>query len=404
MLATGATVAQALPVALSPILTRIYSPSDFGVLALFVAVTTVAGSIATGRYEMAIMIADREEDAANLTCLCVALSAVSSVVLAIPLIIFSGPIAATMSSPDVGPWLLLAPLTVFFIGFFNALNYYNSRHKRFDSIARATASKSFLTVASQLALGAAGARPGGLVVGQALGALASNGVLLKNARYLAADFKPSRARMSTLAHRYRRFPILGMPGILANNLATQSTTFLLSSLFSIATVGYYSLVQRVLGLPSMIVGQAVSQVFFQAATEERQLTGVSIRSYRATTLKLVALGSPIFGVGYLASPSIFRMAFGAEWQIAGEYARILAPLFFVRFVTVGVSTVGSVFEKQGLALGWNLGLLVVNAGAVGLAFSLGWGVVGALWSLTVASGTHYVLLWFMYERVARGIL
>lgn len=36
-LITGTTIAQAIPIAISPILTRIYTPEDFGVFALFVS-------------------------------------------------------------------------------------------------------------------------------------------------------------------------------------------------------------------------------------------------------------------------------------------------------------------------------------------------------------------------------
>ena len=65
-LMTGTTIAQAIPIAISPILTRLYTPKDFGVLALFVAITSIFGSIANGRYELAIMLPKKDEDAINI--------------------------------------------------------------------------------------------------------------------------------------------------------------------------------------------------------------------------------------------------------------------------------------------------------------------------------------------------
>ena len=68
-LMTGTTIAQAIPIAISPILTRIYTPEDFGILALFVAISTIFGSIANGRYELAIMLPKKDEDAINIFAL-----------------------------------------------------------------------------------------------------------------------------------------------------------------------------------------------------------------------------------------------------------------------------------------------------------------------------------------------
>lgn len=68
-LMTGTTIAQAIPIANTPILTRLYTLADFGLLALFVAVTSILGSIANGRYEMAIMLPKKDEDAINIAAL-----------------------------------------------------------------------------------------------------------------------------------------------------------------------------------------------------------------------------------------------------------------------------------------------------------------------------------------------
>ena len=73
-LMTGTTIAQAIPVAITPILTRLYTPEDFGLLAVFVAFSTILGSISSGRYELAIMLPENDEDAINIAALCFLLS------------------------------------------------------------------------------------------------------------------------------------------------------------------------------------------------------------------------------------------------------------------------------------------------------------------------------------------
>ena len=64
-LMTGTTLAQAIPIIISPILTRIYTPEDFGLLALFLSITNIIGSVANGRYELAIMLPKKNDNAIN---------------------------------------------------------------------------------------------------------------------------------------------------------------------------------------------------------------------------------------------------------------------------------------------------------------------------------------------------
>ena len=54
---SGTMIAQAVPVLVSPVLTRLYSPAELGNLALFVSIINVAGTVIAGRYEMAILFA-----------------------------------------------------------------------------------------------------------------------------------------------------------------------------------------------------------------------------------------------------------------------------------------------------------------------------------------------------------
>src|SRR5690606_32343145 len=114
------------------------------------------------------------------------------------------------------------------------------------------------------------------VAGQVLSALFANAKLLRNTlRHANWRIAVRRERMLMLGARYRDFPKYSMPAILDNTLSQQLTNILVSVLFSVATLGYYSLVQRVLGVPSLLIGTAVSQVFFQAASSERRQYGSS---------------------------------------------------------------------------------------------------------------------------------
>ena len=55
---------------LAPVITRLYGPEAFGLLALFTSITASPGSIACMRYEMAIMLPKTDKEATNLLGLC----------------------------------------------------------------------------------------------------------------------------------------------------------------------------------------------------------------------------------------------------------------------------------------------------------------------------------------------
>jgi len=73
-LMTGTTIAQAIPIAISPVLIRIYTSEDFGVFALYMSIASILSVVATGRYEMAIMLPKKDSDAINVVVLSMIIS------------------------------------------------------------------------------------------------------------------------------------------------------------------------------------------------------------------------------------------------------------------------------------------------------------------------------------------
>ena len=92
-LMTGTTIAQAMPIAISPILTRLYSPEDFGVFGLYMAIASIASVFVSGRYELAIMLPKSDDDALNIVFLSLTLSSVISAVMLLLITLFDYKIA-----------------------------------------------------------------------------------------------------------------------------------------------------------------------------------------------------------------------------------------------------------------------------------------------------------------------
>ena len=358
-LMTGTTIAQAIPLAISPILTRIYTPHDFGLLALFISIAFIFGSIANAKYEQVIMLPKKDEDAINVLALGFIISSTLTLVLSFIVIFFNDYLTHTLNNQEIGVWLYFIPITVFFLALFNLLTYFNSRKKNYKDIARATIIKSLVMATVQLSIGFLKNGATGLITGQILSQMFANMQLLKNIiknRPLLSKIK--RVKIIALAKKYRDFPKFALPSNLANTLSQHLTTILISSFYSVATLGFYSLVQRVLGMPSALVGNAIGQVFFQEATEERQRTGTIIKTFNATVKKLIIIALPSFTLLFFIVESLFSFVFGEEWSVAGEYAKILIPYFFISFISSTLSSTYDIFGYLKLELWWQTSLFL----------------------------------------------
>ncbi len=402
---TGTSIAQALPVAISPILTRIYTPEDFGVFTMFIAISTIFGSIATARYELAIMLPEADEDALNIAALGVLIAAGLALVLLIIVTIFNNKITEALGNSGIGFWLYFVPVPVFFMGLFNVLQYFNNRIKCYKDIATATIYKALILATVTLAVGFIKTGAGGLISGQIFSTIFANMKLFKNtlSKYDVRKIITGQ-RMKALAIRYQDFPKYSMWAAMANTLSHNLTSILISSCYSVATLGFYSLGQRVLGMPTSLIGTSISQVFFQAATEEKQKTGKAINTFDSTVKKLVLIGVPCFTILFFVVEHLFAIVFGENWRIAGTYAKILMPLFAVQFVMSSVSIINSVFEKQKVSLSWQVILLILSLAIIVFANITNLSFSNFLMLFSFVICAHYLFLYLIMRAISRGKL
>lgn len=152
-LASGTTISQAIPVLVSPILTRLYKPEDFGILALFISITSIISVVSMGRYELAIMLPEKHEDAINVAALAFIINFLVSIVSFVIIIILHKPIIKILNADKLSFWIYFVPLTIFFIGMFNILNYTNNRLKLYKDISYANVYKALAGAIFQVGLG-----------------------------------------------------------------------------------------------------------------------------------------------------------------------------------------------------------------------------------------------------------
>ncbi|MCT7976494.1 lipopolysaccharide biosynthesis protein [Laspinema olomoucense] len=348
-LVSGTVFAQALSIIVSPLLTRFYSPENFGLSALFSSITTIVAVGSCLRYELSIMLPDNDEEAANLLGLSLGLVILTST-LSVPLIWFTKPlIVGWLSSEELGLYLGLVPLTVFFSGVFMALNYWNSRTKHFGRLSIARIVTSVTTVGTQLSGGYMGYRTGGVLIGAGVVGSALSSLVLGQQIWRDDGFKLrhsiSMGGMISGLKRHYRFPLYDLSASLFNNISWQLPAFLLSAFFSMTTVGYYALGFRIISLPMNLIGQSISQVFFQRASVAQHDCTLA-RTVENTFNYLVKFSLFPILMLTLIGGNLFLVFFGNQWYEAGVYVQILGVWSFFWFISSPLSTVFTILEKQ----------------------------------------------------------
>jgi lipopolysaccharide exporter len=324
-LMSGTAVAQAVTVLSAPLITRLYDPTAFGHYGLVLAIAAPVAIIASLRYELAIVLPARDDEAADLLALSLGLALIVPLLVAFGLVAFGDHVARAVGDDSIRPLLWWVPIIVALTGVFQSASYWYIRRERFNHLAVTTTGKAVATFGVQAAAGVGGGAAMGLVGGHVVGLAA--GVVALWVRIVCRDRSQimGQIRVSSIiaaARTHARFPAYSAPQALVNALSRNAPLLVLGSFFGPALVGHYLLAHRVLKMPITLLGNAFRQVFYPRAVAVARDRALGTLVSRVT----LALGIAVFVPGVVLSlwaPAAFAFAFGEAWEQAGVYAQAL---------------------------------------------------------------------------------
>ena len=384
-LLTGSVLAHALPLLLGPVLTRLYTPEEFGQFALLWAVATNLSVVGCARYEFALPLESSPSRAALLMALCARLLlavTLASVAVALVLVCWQGLALA---------WLL--PLAVFAGGCTQWLTLWATRAQRFGLLSLARLVQQGGGAMLQALLGLIHMGAAGLLLGPVLAGLCASGLLARPAPQGGWErlWHQPLARLKAMAARHRDFPIYNTPHAFVGALQDTLTLLLITAWAGDAAAGFWALSLRYLKAPATLLGGALSQALYplllqtHSASQARTLV-------RRSMLTLAALAIPLAALLLLWGPALFTTLFGDQWGDAGTLARGLSLYIALHFIASPLSVVTLAWRAQAWALRLALvGQLVFFAG---LGLGLYWGgLEGAAWGVS-ASMLGYFAYYF----------
>lgn len=370
VLAGGTAAGQAIIVLTSPMLTRLYGPADFGLLAVYTALLNILGVIASLRYQLAIPLPENDEEATQLVALSLIMVAAMSLLATLPVIFFAQPIADLLNTPTLSSYLWLLPVGLLLTGFYQVFNYWAIRVKAFTPIAQTKITQAIATVIIQLGGYLLGplALILGQISGQAAGTSSLGALTIKNRWTVFKAIR--RGDIRTAAGRYVRFPIYSTWGGLFNVASSQLPPILFAILFSPAAAGVYMIANRVLAMPMTLVGGAVANVFLSNAVAARR-NGNLGHLVADIHEKLTNIAMPPALTLLLAGPDLFDFVFGANWRQAGEFAQWMAPWIYLAFISSPLTALFDILEKQAHEMLFQGALLATRACAILVGAYLG---------------------------------
>ena len=352
-----------------PFLSRLFTPADFGLLALFLGIGDMVSRAGTLSLEEAALLPKKHKEAFALA----AIGGYSTVFFALMLLLFLLFDRFVITTAEFPASFFLLPVYVLFVGLTQLFSYLFARFRLYKDISFSIAGAGASNSALRLLSGFCGLSYAALIISSILAQLTGllvYAVQTVKKRMFRLLHLPSYNKTKKLLKQYRQFPVYVMTRNFLNSLSGNLPYFMLIGIFGNTEVGLYSMAYVVAFKPVNVFSSSVYQVLFEKFSSlknnEKPLTPVFLGYLKIVFL----LALPCFLVcGYFAQ-EIFGFLFGAEWRTSGRYFQIILPWIFMVLLSVPLSSIALVFSKQRFAFLIDIIYLLLRAGALGLGIAL----------------------------------
>lgn len=347
----GGAIGQIATVLFNPILTRLYTPESYGQWALLLSLALLATTISSLRYELAILLPDTHEEAANVLAWSILVSLILALGTLCSISLLHNFLVGSLGLHSLAGWLWWIPVLVVATGIYQSSISWCTRMKDFAYFSLALATLPLLTISVQIFAALNGWQDArGLFLGSLLGQIGATCVMVAIITYNYHSFilKSLSWRLTwQMMIRYKNYALYMTPYSLIGMIRNRMAVLILSSVGATIQVGYYAFSDRVVRLPGNFISDSVRPIFFQKAAKNK------LKTLEPAILESLLLinrwATPFFVLFVFEAFELFAMIFGEEWRNAGLYGIILAFPAFVLLHTNWLDRGLDVLGRQNLA-------------------------------------------------------
>lgn len=336
LLIYGTLIGQASLLAVSPILTRLYTPYDFGIFAVYLSALAIVGAVSTLRYEIAIPFPKSDGSAFTIMLLAIFCTLFVASMCFLLITLCSKLIEQSFEYQIYAGYEVVISFGIFLIGLNSIFYYWCLRSSAFNANAWSRFLQGFITAAFQLIfgfLGLIGAKS--LIVAYIIGLVASaipTAMVALRMRVLLIK-RVNIHRIAQNARRHRNLPIYSSSGALVNSLGLQLPVLLFSTIYGATTTGFFFLAQRFSNAPISLIAESIGKTFYVQAVEANR-NGSLVECVESKIENLLKISVVPLSIISIISPNIFYVFFGSGWTVAGEFTQAMIIWMISSFIFV----------------------------------------------------------------------
>ena len=337
-------IVQLISILTIPILTRIYSPEQFGFFALLISISSLLIIFSCFGYEKVLVICQNKLERQKMVNFCLRILLINVVLISLVLLFLLFLKKNLIFNYELNHIFFLIPVLVFAEKiktiFFNMAN----SQGRINAISIANINHVFVN--NLLSIFLSFLNLFGLIISKIFSLVTSFIILayLENKeKKILKSFNFEDYKF--LIKKFKKYPILSMPSNAMILYTRQIPILFLSILQSAASAGIYSLADRVIAKPLSIIGEAIAVPFKRKAAIDYNSKGSCRPILVQTFLFLFGLSIIPFTILYFFAPTLFEFIFGSQWKLAGVYVQILIPMFFMQFISSPLSYILYIANK-----------------------------------------------------------
>lgn len=394
ILASGAGIAKVIGLLTMPIITRIYTPEDFGVLAVFSTAIFLIVPLSTLFYSITIPLPKTDGMAVNIVFICSVMIVLIASILAMLFAFFGDSIFGFFNMAVIADYWWILLIGIIAASFYELMTYWATRVKAFKSVAKTKVWQALISAILKIGLGLLGYKPLGLFIGD-VGQRGGGGISLVKEFY--NKFKSNinyvtYNRIKFVLRYYIDFPIYRLPSQFVMKLTGQIPVLYFAYQFGREETGQLGLSLSIIGLPMILLGSSTGKAFYANISRVDSKNSIEIYLLTKSVLRrLILFSVPPFLILYTLSPVLFAYIFGSEWHNAGEFTRILSIYLLSQFMYSPIgSYIFNVYKEQSKVLLLNLIRLILVVTIFVLSSIFVFNPYNTLWVYALSMSVYYL--------------
>ncbi|MEG0691938.1 MAG: lipopolysaccharide biosynthesis protein [Oscillospiraceae bacterium] len=400
ILMTGTVISMVLQSLSVLWLGKFYTADMWGINEYFCTAYSIFLIVATGRYELAIMLPKEDDDGFMVALLSAGLSVAFSLSTSAVLLVLY------LFGIELG-WIIFLPPTLAILGVYYSCNYWLNRKKKYINLAINRVIQGILYVVFNFSYAfILTDKRYGLILGYMTAQAVVMVMLIVSMviDYKKLSIKVTIHRIKELAKEYINFPKISSISGVINNVAVRLPVLLLGFFAGDAVVGQYAMMNRILGAPITVISEAIRDVFRQKASKEYAVNNECRKTFMGTFKSLALIAIIPFILIMIGAKPVLNLLFGDLWDMAAYFIILMAPFYYVKFIVSPLTFMTYIARRQSYDMKWQIMLCVSSTVAFYLGYVLTKDAYVMLLFYGIVQTVLYVVSFNYTKRLASGEL